>query len=66
MRDVVIAEARQLPTVDEWLHNKRYRFLLTQQQLDYLVTSVRNAPPWAVRGVGGLARVLWDALWKGE
>ncbi|MGB0383780.1 MAG: AAA family ATPase [Ardenticatenaceae bacterium] len=66
VRDVVIAEARQVPTYDEWLHKKRYRFLLTQQQWDGLVNGVRNAPEWAVGGVGGLARALWDALWKGE
>lgn len=66
VRDVVITQARQVPTYDQWLHNKRYRFLLTQQQWDGLVTLVRHAPPWAVRGVGGLAQALWNALWKGE
>jgi hypothetical protein len=62
VRDVIIAESRQVPTYDEWLANKRYRFLLTQEQWDDLVSTVRNAPEWAVRGVGSLARSLFEEL----
>ncbi|MCD6554528.1 MAG: AAA-like domain-containing protein, partial [Anaerolineae bacterium] len=54
VRDVVIAGARRVPTYDEWLANKRYLFLLTQEQWNWLVGTVRNAPEWAVRGVGAL------------
>jgi hypothetical protein len=62
VRDVVIAEARRVPSYDEWLANKRYRCLLTQQQWDWLFSTVRNAPEWAVRGVGALARALFEEL----
>ena len=62
VRDVVIAEARRVPAYDEWLANKRYRFLLTQEQWDWLVGTVRNAPGWAVRGLGTLARALFEEL----
>jgi len=66
VRDVVIAEARRVPAYDEWLANKRYRFLLTQEQWDRLVGAVRNAPEWAVRGVGALARALVEGLVRNE
>ena len=60
--DVIIAETRQVPTYDEWLANERYRLLLTQEQWDWLVGTVRNAPEWMVRGVGSLARALVEEL----
>jgi len=62
VRDVVIAETRIVPSYTEWLANKRYRFLLTQQQWDTLVSLVRRAPPWAVRGVTALAKALFQEL----
>lgn len=62
VRDVVIAEARQVPAYDEWLANKGYRFLLTQEQWDNLVSAVRNAPDWAVRGIAALGRALFEEL----
>lgn len=62
VRDVVIAGARQVPTYDDWLANKRYRFLLTKEQWDGLLGAVHNMPDWAIRGVGGLARALLDEL----
>jgi hypothetical protein len=62
VRDVVIAEIRRLPAYDKWLANKRYRFLLTQEQWDWLINAVRKAPDWAVRGVVGLARALFAEL----
>jgi hypothetical protein len=62
VRDVVIAETRQVPTYDEWLNSKRYRFLLTQEQWDQLVNTVRGAPEWAVQGAGTLARMLFNEL----
>ncbi len=65
VRDTVIAEARNLPTYEEWLYNKRYRLLLTQGQWDGLVSTVRNPPDSAVRGVKALAQMLFDALLKG-
>jgi hypothetical protein len=62
VRDVIIAECRRVPAYDEWLAKKRYRLLLTQEQWDWLVSAVRGAPEWAVRGVGGLARALFSEL----
>jgi hypothetical protein len=67
VRDVVIAGTRQVPAYDEWLINKRYLIpgLLTQQQWDWLVGTVRKAPDWLAKGIGELARALLDALLKG-
>jgi hypothetical protein len=62
VRDVVIAGERNVPTFDEWLMNKQYKLMLTQEQWDLLIRSVRNAPEWALRGVGGLARALFKEL----
>jgi hypothetical protein len=62
VRDVIITESRRVPAYDEWLANKRYTFLLTQQQWDLLVNTVRDLPQWAVRGVAGLARSLVQEL----
>jgi len=66
VRDVVIADVRQVPAYDEWLEKKGYRFLLTQERWDWLVGAVRNAPGWAVRGVGALARALFKELAKND
>ena len=62
VRDVVIAEARQVPSYVEWLTDKRYRFLLTQEQWDRLIGAVQNAPEWSERGVAWLARALFLEL----
>jgi hypothetical protein len=62
VRDVVVAETRRVPAYDEWLAKKHYRFLLTQEQWDWLLGTVRNMPEWAMRGVGALARVLVEEL----
>lgn len=64
VRDVVIARSRNVPTFDEWLNNKRYRLLLTEEQWRKLTETVQKAPDWAVRGVGGLAHALVDELLK--
>ena len=65
VRDTVIAETRQLPTYEEWLHDKRYGLLLTEGQWDGLVNTVRNPPEWAAGGVKALAQMLFDTLLKG-
>ncbi len=62
VRDVVIAGSRTVPAYNEWLANKRYHFLLTQQQWDSLIKLVRRAPPWAVRGVVEFAKALFHEL----
>jgi hypothetical protein len=67
VRDVVIARTRQPPAYEEWLAKKRYLIpnFLTQEQWDWLVDTVRDAPKWLVQGVGGLARALFEEL-KGK
>jgi hypothetical protein len=62
VRDVVIAEARRVPTYDEWLADKRYRFVLTQEQWDWLIGTLRTTPEWTLRGVAALARALFEEL----
>jgi hypothetical protein len=62
VRDVIIAQSRRVPAYDQWLASKRYRLLLTQEQWDWLINAVRNAPDWAIRGVGVLARALFEEL----
>jgi hypothetical protein len=66
VRDVVIARSRRVPTYDEWVTNKHYRFLLTQEMWDRLLGALRHAPDWAVRGVAGLARALVEELVRGQ
>ncbi len=66
VRDVVIAQTRQIPAYDEWLAGQQYRGLLTKRQWETLTAKAKGAPAWAVQGVGGLARELWKSLSKGE
>jgi hypothetical protein len=62
VRDVAITGVRRVPAYDEWLDNEAYRFLLTREQWDWLVSAVRGAPEWALRGISGLARALFEEL----
>lgn len=66
MRDVIISQSRTVPGYEDWLAQKRYRLLLTQQQWDALVGAVSKAPQWAVGGVGSLARALFKELLRRE
>lgn len=67
VRDVVIAQARRLPAYDDWLKNKRYICgVLTQEEWDWLLGKVRNAPEWTARGVATLARAFLEELLKGK
>lgn len=60
--DVIISESRRVPAYDEWLAEKRYRLFLTQEQWDLLIRTARAIPTSAVRGIGGLARSLFEEL----
>jgi len=62
VRDVVIARVRQVRDYEEWLDAKRYRLLLTQEQWDWLLKTVRGTPEWAIRGIGAMARALFEEL----
>jgi hypothetical protein len=66
VRDVVVTGIHQVPAYDEWLDNRAYRFLVTQEQWDRLVNAVRGAPGWALRDVGGLAQALFEELVQEE
>jgi hypothetical protein len=62
VRDVAMLGIRQLPSYDEWLENKRYSFLLTQEQWDGLSRVAQKVPDWAVKGVTGLASSLFQEI----
>jgi hypothetical protein len=62
LRDVAIANTRTSVSFEDWLINKRYRLLLTQEQWDRLIGLIRHAPAWALYGVGSLARALLEGL----
>ena len=62
VRDVAIAKTRKIRTYEKWLDDKRYRFLLTQQQWTRLIKQFQNAPEFVTRGVGTLARTLIKEL----
>ncbi len=62
IRDVAITETYKVPAYDQWLANEHYRSLLTQEQWDWLSSTVRNMPEWATCGVGTLARSLFEEL----
>jgi len=62
IRDSVILGSQDIPDVHNWLYNQSYSGLLTQKQWDDLISLVKKAPDWAVRGVGNLARTLFDEL----
>jgi hypothetical protein len=62
VRDVAMLGTRRLPSFDEWLENKRYSYLLTQEQWDGLSRVAQKVPDWAVKGVAGLARSLFEEI----
>ena len=62
VRDVAMLGTRRLPSYDEWLENKRYTFLLTQEQWDGLSRTAQKVPDWAVKGVAGLAKSLFEEI----
>jgi hypothetical protein len=62
VRDVAMLGTRHLPSYDEWLENKRYSFLLTQDQWDGLSRTAQKVPDWAVKGVTGLAKSLFEEI----
>jgi hypothetical protein len=62
VRDVVMLGTRQLPSYDEWLENKRYSFLLTQEQWEGLSRTAQKVPDWAIKGVTGLASSLFQEI----
>jgi hypothetical protein len=62
VRDVAMLGTRRLPSFDEWLENKRYSYLLTQEQWDGLSRVAQKVPDWAVKGVAGLAKSLFEEI----
>lgn len=62
IRDVIINKSRSVPSYDEWLINKRYRVLLTQEMWEKIINTVQRIPDWASKGIGFLAKSLLDQL----
>jgi hypothetical protein len=62
IRDVVLVGSREVRSYEEWLADKRYGVLLTQEQWEWLTGALQKAPDWAVRGVAGVARSLLEEL----
>lgn len=63
-RDVIVASTRSIPRYDEWLKQKKYVGLLTQKQWDDANALLRKIPASMLRGVGALAKSLWDEVLK--
>ncbi len=60
--DVIIAESHRVSAYDEWLKDKGYCSLLTQEQWDRLLGAVRNACGQKIDGIGTLAGSLFEEL----
>jgi hypothetical protein len=63
-RDVVIAGERRVVPYDDWLRRKGYLVLLTNEQWEGLIKTVRSLPGWATQGVVELIRTSLAGLWK--
>ncbi|NUM48652.1 MAG: ATP-binding protein [Anaerolineales bacterium] len=62
VRDMAIAQTRQIPKYDEWLANQRYRGLFTEKQWNDLHAHFKRLPPSALYGVAELANALWTQI----
>jgi hypothetical protein len=62
IRDTIISRSRSIPSYDEWLKNKKYAGLITQEQWSQIKNGVEKMPAWAINGVGGLAKILWEQI----
>jgi len=58
VRDIVISKSRKLKEYDEWLTDKRYKLLLTEQQWNNLTKIVKSAPEFVTKGVSALAKSI--------
>ena len=62
VRDTLIATTRSIPTYNEWLKQKRYIGVITQKQWDDSQRLFKMVPASMLKGVGGLAKSLWDEI----
>ncbi|MEM4203327.1 MAG: AAA-like domain-containing protein [Candidatus Methanomethylicaceae archaeon] len=46
VRDMIIAQHRQIPAWEEWLSRKQYLWFITQEQWDSWVRIIKRALPW--------------------
>jgi len=60
--DVIIAESRRVSAYDEWLKDKGYYSLLTQEQWERLLDAARNACGQKIDSMGTLAGSLFEKL----
>jgi len=58
----IIAHDRQIPSVEEWLKQHKYIGVITQKQWDDVKSLFQKMPAWAIRGIAGLARSLWEEI----
>jgi len=58
VRDIVISKSRKLKEYDEWLTDKRYKLLLTEEQWTNLTKIVKSAPEFVTQGVSALAKSI--------
>lgn len=63
VRDVVIAQNRSLPSVDDWLKNKQYTLFITNE----MWKTITDLPDWVTKGISGFARsVLSEIMSNGN
>lgn len=62
IRDEIIAQSRDIPSHNKWLYNQKYLTLITQKQWDDIQRTAKSLPSWAVSGVAGMARSLWQEI----
>lgn len=58
VRDVVISKSHSLKEYDQWLADKRYRLLLTDEQWSNLTKIVKSVPEFVTKGVSALAKSI--------
>jgi hypothetical protein len=64
--DVVVARERPLRDYDEWLEERAFRCLLSQEQWDWMTKAVRGASELRQQGIGGLAQALYREVSQGS
>lgn len=58
VRDIVISKSRKLKEYDEWLADKRYKLILTEQQWNNLTKIVKGAPEFVTKSISALAKSI--------
>lgn len=64
VRDVVISESRQLNEYDEWLAEKKYKYILTEGEWNKIIKFSKNAPEFLTNGISSLAKFILQEVMK--